>query len=73
MSAKTLKDTDLMPFGQYKGQSLGTVPDEYLLWLHGEMGKKHISPFALPLWNYLQKNIEAIKHNVDSQKPFFND
>lgn len=30
---RTLYDDDLMPFGKYKGQPLGNVPEEYLDWL----------------------------------------
>lgn len=28
-----MKDSDLMPFGKYKGEKLGDVPASYLLWL----------------------------------------
>lgn len=28
-----MKDSDLMPFGKYKGEKLGDVPADYLLWL----------------------------------------
>lgn len=69
----SLRDTDRMPFGKYKGKMLIEIPDEYLLWLYGEMGKKNVSPFARPLYDYLESNIEAIKKNIDDNKPFFND
>lgn len=32
-----MKDTDLMPFGKYKGTPMANVPDSYLLWLYGEL------------------------------------
>ena len=27
-----MNDDSLMPFGKYKGQRLGDVPDDYLIW-----------------------------------------
>lgn len=67
-----MKDTDLMPFGKYKGQMLASIPDDYLLWMHGELTKK-CSRFAEPLKEYLDDNLEAIKKNIEDQKPFWND
>lgn len=69
-----LTDRDKMPFGKHKGLPLSSVPDEYLLWLHSELEVK-CSPFAKPLKEYLDENLEAIKANVDAKfpKPFFND
>lgn len=69
-----LSDRDKMPFGKHKGKSLASVPDEYLLWLHSELEIK-CSPFARPLKNYLDENLEAIKANIaaTNPKPFFND
>jgi hypothetical protein len=69
-----LNDTDKMPFGKHKGKQLSHVPDEYLLWLHGELEIK-CSPFARPLKEYLDENLEAIKQNVSQKypKPFCND
>lgn len=29
-----MKDTDLMPFGKYKGEKLANVPASYLLWCY---------------------------------------
>lgn len=67
-----MRDTDLMPFGKHKGEMIGNVPDEYLLWLHSELSKR-CSPFAKPLKEYLDENIEAIKANINASKPFWND
>jgi hypothetical protein len=30
---KVLKDTDLMPYGKYKGKPMVEVPAEYLVWM----------------------------------------
>jgi hypothetical protein len=74
MKRETLRDTDRMPFGKHKGKMIAEIPDDYLLWLHGEMEKKHVSPFARPLKDYLDENLEAIKKNVeDNNRIFFND
>ena len=29
-----MTDTDLMPFGKYKGTAMANVPADYLLWLY---------------------------------------
>lgn len=67
-------DRSKMIFGKYKGQTLASIPDEYLLWLHGELVKR-CTPFAKPLKEYLDENIDAIKQNISQKypKPFFND
>lgn len=31
-----LKDTDIMPWGKYKGKALANVPADYLVWLYEE-------------------------------------
>lgn len=69
-----LTDRSKMPFGKHKGESLASVPDQYLLWLHGELEAK-CSPFARPLREYLDENLDAIKANIAAvnPKPFFND
>lgn len=32
-----MKDTDLMPFGKYKGTPMANVPDDYLLWIYDKL------------------------------------
>lgn len=29
-----MKDTDLMPYGKYKGEKMANVPASYLIWLY---------------------------------------
>lgn len=67
-------DRSKMPFGKYKDKPLSAVPDDYLLWLHGELSRK-CSPFARPLKEYLDENLEAIKLNISQKnpKPFCNE
>lgn len=50
-----MKDTDLMPFGKYKGLRLANVPPEYFLWLH-DQGCSHAGVKA-----YIETNIEVFK------------
>jgi hypothetical protein len=72
--ANQFTDNTLMPFGKHKGKKISHIPDEYLLWLWGELELK-CSSFARPLKDYLDENIEAIKLNVFQRnpKPYFND
>ena len=63
-----LTDNDTMPFGKHKGAKLSHVPDDYLLWLHGDLEHK-CSNFARPLKDYLDENIEAIKNNLEQKYP----
>lgn len=66
-------DNSKMPFGKYKGRRMIDVPDEYLLWLHGELEKK-CNPFSMAVKNYLDENLDAIKanHAAKYPNPFFN-
>jgi uncharacterized protein (DUF3820 family) len=43
-----MEDTDLMPFGKYKGEKLADVPDGYLRWLwqNGMSEKVRWDPLA---------------------------
>ena len=36
MEPTVLTDDSIMPFGKYKGQKLGEVPDSYLRWFLGQ-------------------------------------
>lgn len=67
-----MKDTDKMPFGKYKGIAMAKVPANYLLWLNEDLKNKN-NPFILPLKEYIQDNIEVLKQEVESSKPFWND
>lgn len=49
-----MKDTDLMPFGKYKGKAMIDVPASYLLWLDRE-GCKHKKVAA-----YIADNMEIL-------------
>lgn len=56
-----MNEDSIMPFGKYKGQTLGEVPDSYLLWLF-----ENDKCFGL-LKKYIQDNIDSIKHNIKIQ------
>jgi uncharacterized protein (DUF3820 family) len=55
-----MKDTDLIPFGKHKGKMIGSLPAQYLLWLYDEL-KVKCSPFAEPILEYLEDNLQALK------------
>lgn len=55
-----MKDTDLMPFGKYKGKMIGQVPAHYLIWLYDEL-KVKCSHFAEPIRDYIADNMDALK------------
>ncbi|MEC7753833.1 MAG: DUF3820 family protein [Bacteroidota bacterium] len=46
-----MTDTDLMPFGKYKGTAMANVPDDYLMWFW----KKNVREYNLGVltgsWN----------------------
>lgn len=56
-----IKDTYIMPFGKHKGKMIGNIPAEYLLWLREELLIK-CSPFAQPILEYLNDNLEALEY-----------
>jgi uncharacterized protein (DUF3820 family) len=49
-----LNDTDLMPFGKYKGQPMQDVPASYLhwLWVNGKKDDKQC-----PVADYIRRNL----------------
>ena len=49
-----MTDTDLMPFGKYKGTAMTNVPPKYLLWLYENGVKGDIK-------EYIEDNMDAIK------------
>ena len=54
-------DDTIMWFGEHKGKSMGNVPDSYLLSLYNS--GKAFGDIKI----YLDKNIDAIKSNVNNQ------
>ena len=54
-----LEDSDSMPFGKYKGESMDSIPASYLHWLWTN-GKKHECK-TCPVAGYIKNNIEALK------------
>ncbi len=63
-----MKDNSILNFGKYKGRMLGQIPADYLLWLNDQMkGKK--SPFAMEFKEYIEDNMQALKMEIDNNKP----
>lgn len=54
-----LDDTDIMPFGKYKGELLQDVDSSYFhyLWTNGMKDKSDTDPIA----NYIKRNLSALK------------
>lgn len=59
-----MNDESLMPFGKYKGTSLGEVPASYLLWLYE--GADHT--VTGPLKDYIKENLDVIKSQIEDEK-----
>lgn len=55
-----LQDTDLMPFGKYRGTPMQDVPASYLVWLKNE-GCNNVE-----VANYIHNSWEAIQQEVRS-------
>ena len=55
---KTLEDTDLMPFGKYKGQPMQDVPASYLhwLWTNGKQSDRQCL-----VADYIRRNLNVLK------------
>jgi hypothetical protein len=56
---RILSDTDLMPFGKYKGQPMQDVPADYLhyLWTAGMKSKVQTDSVA----EYIHRSLSALK------------
>ena len=54
-----LKDTDVMPWGKYKGTLMQDVPADYLFWLwsNGSDKKTKICQVA----DYIERNLHILK------------
>lgn len=60
-------DSMPIPFGKYKGTSLGNVPANYLLWLYetSEQGER-LSDRKLA--NYIKDNLKGLQIERESEK-----
>ena len=55
-----MEDTDLMPFGKYKGVQMIDVPAGYLIWLTDNASTG--LPKAFPrVFEYIKENMDALK------------
>lgn len=60
---EALKDSDLMPFGKYKGEKIGDVPANYLLWwFHEQRGGECRHP---ELRDHIEKNLKHLQKEVN--------
>lgn len=58
-----LQDTDLMPFGKYKGVPMQDVPASYLhwLWTQDEGKVKELKIKNDRVFNYIHRNLSALR------------
>lgn len=59
---KQLDDTDLMPFGEHKGERMEDVPASYLhwLWTNG-MKERAAGAHPDPVADYIRRNLSGLK------------
>lgn len=58
LNKKPLKDTDLMPWGKYKGWMLGKVPADYFIWLNDQQKVQR------DIKEYITSNLEVFKQEI---------
>lgn len=56
-----MKDTDLMPFGKYKGTQMINVPAQYLLWLYETIDAGLVK-------DYIENNLDVLKQEIKNEK-----
>ncbi len=65
-----MKDTDKMPFGKHKGESMANVPASYLLWIKREHDKDPMQPQTRQqreVLQYVNDNIDDLKKEAGKQ------
>jgi uncharacterized protein (DUF3820 family) len=60
-----LKDTDLMPFGKYKGTAMANVPPSYLMWA---FNKWTLTPTTKDILGYIKENLDVIKKELKDEE-----
>jgi len=66
---EAFKDTDLMPFGKYKGEKMANVPAHHLMWhwdtylstdseLHMSIDKKRLKKYIVENMDVLKKELK---------------
>lgn len=58
-----MEDSDLMPFGKYKGIEMINVPASYLIWLHNEASSGVRGAFP-QVFEYIDDCMDALKQEV---------
>jgi hypothetical protein len=54
---KIIEDTELMPFGKYKGKEMAEVPASYLMWFRDNVP---VSSGNKPIHDYIDENIDVL-------------
>ena len=65
-----MKDTDLMPFGKYKGEQMEDVPADYLLWLkYDSKGKTiYIGSDTEKILLYIEDNLDVLNAEIKTDR-----
>lgn len=59
------KDTDLMPYGKYKGIAMANVPASYLDWIRRTW---ILTKQNAPILGYIQDNRQAIEQELKKEQ-----
>lgn len=64
-----LTETDLMPFGKYKGEEMQDVPASYLLWLRDEMSGRTMYDGSdnQKVAEYIEENLDVLEKEVEEE------
>ena len=60
-----MEDTDLMPFGLYKGKKMANIPASYLRWVRENVKPKDLTK---PVLKYIKNNWDAIEIELKKEK-----
>ena len=60
-----MTDTDLMPFGKYRGEKMGNVPASYLRYIY-DKGFVSAHKFC-KVFRYIEENRDVIEHQIQKE------
>ena len=61
-----MTDSDLMPFGKYKGTKMANVPAKYLIWLYENTDNNFRG--AQEVSRYTFANMDVLKKQAEEEK-----
>lgn len=64
-----MEDSDLMPFGKYKGKEMEDVPAQYLLWLYSEgCDNEYVIDYVEENLDVLRKELREFEELKESKR-----